>query len=202
LQKFKWAISYSDGHVTTHKMLEFINKRTERDVIYKPTLSTMLTTFFGFISVAAAGVFIYTKLKFIWTNWAVWLVGSLLIYITCVSGVIYDILHDVPFVGRDRNTGEVVIFAEGNREQYGAEGLVISTMIVFIGILFVSIIVMGQKLDRKISLPGSMIALLLIYYLVASLESVYKSKGWYGPSFSPPEGYLTGPITRDQGNNI
>lgn len=162
----------------------------------------MLTTFFGFISVAAAGVFIYTKLKFIWTNWAVWLVGSLLIYITCVSGVIYDILHDVPFVGRDRNTGEVVIFAEGNREQYGAEGLVISTMIVFIGILFVSIIVMGQKLDRKISLPGSMIALLLIYYLVASLESVYKSKGWYGPSFSPPEGYLTGPITRDQGNNI
>lgn len=202
MQKFKWAISYSDGHVTTHKMLEFINKRTERDVIYKPTLSTMLTTFFGFISVAAAGVFIYTKLKFIWTNWAVWLVGSLLIYITCVSGVIYDILHDVPFVGRDRNTGEVVIFAEGNREQYGAEGLVISTMIVFIGILFVSIIVMGQKLDRKISLPGSMIALLLIYYLVSSLESVYKSKGWYGPSFSPPEGYLTGPITRDQGNNI
>ena len=86
-------------------MLEFINKRTERDVIYTPPLMTMLTTFFGFISVAAAGVFIYTNLKFIWTNWIVWFVGSLLIYITCVSGVIYDILHDVPFVGRDRNTG-------------------------------------------------------------------------------------------------
>lgn len=80
----------------------------------------MISTFFGFISVAAIGVLIYIKLKFIWTNWIVWFVGSLLIYITCVSGVIYDIIHDVPFVGRDRNTGEVMIFADGNREQYGA----------------------------------------------------------------------------------
>jgi oligosaccharyltransferase complex subunit gamma len=65
----------------------------------------MISTFFGFISVAAIGVLIYIKLKFIWTHWAVWFVGSLLIYITCVSGVVYDIIHDVPFVGRDRNTG-------------------------------------------------------------------------------------------------
>lgn len=183
-------------------MLEFVNKRTERDVIYKPTLSTMLTTFFGFISVAAAGVYIYINLKFIWTNWIVWFVGSLLVYITCVSGVIYDIIHDVPFVGRDRNTGEVMVFAEGNREQYGAEGLVISLMISFIGLLFVSIIVMGQRLDKKYSLVGSLVALLLIFFLVSQLEQVYKSKSWYGPSFTPPGGYLTGPITRDQGNNI
>jgi oligosaccharyltransferase complex subunit gamma len=115
LQGFKWAISYSDGHVTTHKMLEFINKRTDRDVIYKPPLTTMLATFFGFISVAAVGVLIYVKLKFIWTNWIVWLVGSLLIYVTCVSGVVYDIIHDVPFVGRDKTTGEALIFADGNR---------------------------------------------------------------------------------------
>lgn len=150
-------------------MLEFVNKRTERDVIYKPTLSTMLTTFFGFISVAAVGVYIYINLKFIWTNWIVWFVGSLLVYITCVSGVIYDIIHDVPFVGRDRNTGEVMVFAEGNREQYGAEGLVISLMISFIGLLFVSIIVMGQRLDKKYSLVGSLVALLLIFFLVSQL---------------------------------
>ncbi len=146
----------------------------------------MLTTFFGFISVAAAGVYIYINLKFIWTNWIVWFVGSLLVYITCVSGVIYDIIHDVPFVGRDRNTGEVMIFAEGNREQYGAEGLVISLMIAFIGILFVSIIVMGQKLDQKYSLVGSLIALFIIFVLVSNLESIYKGKSWYGPSFRPP----------------
>lgn len=129
----------------------------------------MLTTFFGFISVAAIGVFIYINLKFIWTNWIVWFAGSLLIYITCVSGVIYDILHGVPFVGRDQKTGEALIFAAGNREQYGAEGVVISLTISFIGVLFVSIIIMGQKLDKKYSLIGSLIALTLIYVLVNQL---------------------------------
>lgn len=162
----------------------------------------MLTTFFGFISVAAAGVYIYINLKFIWTNWIVWFVGSLLIYITCVSGVIYDIIHDVPFVGRDRNTGEVTIFADGNREQYGAEGLVISLSFSLIGVLFVGIILMGQKLDRKISFFGSILAVIIIYLLVGQLQDVYRSKSWYGPSFTPPGGYLTGPISRDQGNNI
>jgi hypothetical protein len=75
-------------------------------------------------------------------------------------------------------------------------------MISFIGILFIIIIVMGQKLDRRVSLIGSLMALLIIFLLVNNLEGIYKSKSWYGPSFSPPAGYLTGPISRDQGNNI
>ena len=183
-------------------MLEFVNKRTDKDILYKPPLTTMISTFFGFISIAAIGVLMYIKLKFIWTNWIVWFVGSLLIYITCVSGVVYDIIHDVPFVGRDKNTGEVMIFSDGKREQYAAEGLLVSLMISFIGILFVSIIVMGQKLERKLSLIGSLVAIILIYLLVTNLEGIYKSKSWYGPSFSPPADYLTGPISRDQGNNI
>lgn len=105
LQKYKWAISYSDGDVTTHKMLDFVNQRTNHNVFYKPTLKTMLLMFFGFITVMLAGIGIYVKLKFLWTHWVVWFVGVLLIYITCVSGVVYDIIHDVPFVGRDRETG-------------------------------------------------------------------------------------------------
>lgn len=32
LRDFTWLISSTDGHVTAHKFLEFINKRTGRDV--------------------------------------------------------------------------------------------------------------------------------------------------------------------------
>lgn len=42
-----------------------------------------------------------------------------MIYITCCSGIVYDIIHDVPFTGRDPKTGETIIFSGGNREQYG-----------------------------------------------------------------------------------
>ena len=79
LQKFKWAISYSDGDVTTHKMLDFVNQRTGENVAYKPTFKTMVTMFFGFILVTATGAFIYVKMKAIWTHWLVWFVGVIVI---------------------------------------------------------------------------------------------------------------------------
>lgn len=113
LQKYKWAISYSDGDVTTHKMLDFVNQRTGHNVFYKPTFKTMIFMFFGFITVMTVGVLVYTKLRWLWTHWIVWFVGVIAIYITCVSGVVYDIIHDVPFVGRDKNTGEALIFTAG-----------------------------------------------------------------------------------------
>lgn len=101
-------------------MLEFTNKRTERDIIYKPTFWTMVTFFSIFIIVAAVGAVAFIYLRPIWTNWIIWLVGAMvnnnliqIIYITCVSGVIYDIIHDVPFVGRDPKTGEALVFSDG-----------------------------------------------------------------------------------------
>ena len=79
LQDHKWTISYSDGHVTTHKMLEFVNKRTGKNVAYKPTVSAMLTTISVFLAVAVSGVFIYTQMKRFWMRSEVWFVGSLVI---------------------------------------------------------------------------------------------------------------------------
>ena len=77
LQQYKWSISSSDGQVETHKMLEFVNKRTDKDVVYKPTVFTMCKMFFGFIIVASIGVFAYIRLKFLWNHWAFWLAASL-----------------------------------------------------------------------------------------------------------------------------
>ena len=77
LQQFKWSISQTDGHVTTHKMLDFVNKRTAKEIFYKPPILTMLQTFFGFIAIALAGVYVYTRMKFLWNHWIFWLAGSL-----------------------------------------------------------------------------------------------------------------------------
>lgn len=77
LQQFKWSVSPSDGHVTTHKMLEFVNKRTGKEVFYKPPIFTMFQMFFGFIAVALAGVYVYARMQFLWNHWVFWLAGSL-----------------------------------------------------------------------------------------------------------------------------
>lgn len=72
-----------------------------------------------------------------------------------------------------------------------------------IGVLFISIALVSQKVKNtyKVRIFG-LIALLAIFFFTASLESVYKSKSWYGPSLFPPADYSKGSIATDQGNNI
>lgn len=65
------------------------------------------------------------------------------------------------------------------------------------------IVVVGEKVSNayKVRIFG-LLALLAIFMLTAMLESVYKGKSWYGPSFFPPQDYSRGSIATDQGNNI
>lgn len=42
LRKYLWIITYTDGHVTSHKMLEFMNKRTMRNVVYKEPIINLV----------------------------------------------------------------------------------------------------------------------------------------------------------------
>ena len=74
---------------------------------------------------------------------------------------------------------------------------------MFVGLLFVAIALISQKVSNiyKVRLFGT-IALLLIFILTSALESVYRSKSWYGPSMFPPSDYSHGSIATDQGNNI
>ena len=44
--------------------------------------------------------------------------------------------------------------------------------------------------------------LVLVFYGIHYIESIYMSKSFYNPSFKPPGTYLRGPYTLDQGNNI
>lgn len=105
-------------------------------------------------------------------------------------------------MGRDQKTGETLIFSDGNREQFGAEGLIISITLTLIGMLFILIVVSGEKVKGRYSVIAGIASLAAIYWLVMQLEGVYRAKSWYGPSFFPPGEYKSGPLSRDQGNNI
>ncbi len=108
----------------------------------------------------------------------------------------------MPFTGRDQKTGETIIFSGGNREQYGLEGWIVSISITLVGLLFISVVVIGERFKEKFAALAGVLAIFLIYFVVTQLEKVYKEKGWYGPNFYPPDSYLAGPLSVDQGNNI
>ena len=47
------------------------------------------------------------------------------------------------------------------------------------------------------------ILLAVNFLAVLMLLNIYKIKSpWYGPTFAPPDDYVTGPLSNDQGNSI
>lgn len=64
------------------------------------------------------------------------------IYVTCVSGIVYCHIHNVPFNSRDQS-GLPIIFGSGSREQTELEGWVLSGIITTVGLLFILIGVTG-----------------------------------------------------------
>lgn len=71
--------------MTTHKLLEFVNKRTNRDVVFRYTDETIQLYLKYFIAASAASVLAYYLFKRIWNHWIVWLLASLVIYSLCRS---------------------------------------------------------------------------------------------------------------------
>ena len=92
----------------------------------------------------------------------------------------------MPLTGRDPKTGETIIFSGGNREQYGLEGWIVSISITLVAILFIVIVILGERMKESYSALIGAGAILLIWFIVNQLEIIYKEKGWYGPRFSPP----------------
>ena len=77
LKDYYWRISSTDGVVNTRKMLEFINKRTGKEVVYKPTQETVKEVMLWFFGLAVAGVVVYKLFRFVWSHWLFWFAGSM-----------------------------------------------------------------------------------------------------------------------------
>lgn len=97
LRDYIWLITSTDGHVTAYKFLEFINKRTGRDVQYKVNVVTALTTVCALLIIILVLTFVFIKLNTFFLHPKLWYAGSLIIYVICSAGIVYNIIHNVPY---------------------------------------------------------------------------------------------------------
>lgn len=65
--------------MTTHKMLEFVNKRTKKNIEYRHTEEKIFEIMKWFGIVAVGAVVAYMLLKPIWNHWVFWFIASLVI---------------------------------------------------------------------------------------------------------------------------
>ena len=139
---------------------------------------------------------------------AVWFFIAMMTYFICTGGIVYSIIHNVPWFKMERDQyGSVYIseyFMKGQRGQWAGEGYIFSFLVCCCGLILIFLSkvesIFKSNSQRRIAVFGSIVA---IYILSELMLVCYKYKSpWYGPGFAPPGHYQKGPLMADQGNNI
>jgi len=184
-RNFMWQISQSDGTLTSKKLLQYINKKTGRNVEYKESILKLFTVLIVLSGFLAAGVSAFLRFRPFFLSPVLWMIGSMLVYFVCMSGCVYNMTRDVPL------------------SLFNTEGYIMSGATSFLGVL---LIVLLQLPKFTGSASGKMIYLglfLSIFLLIRWVEGVYYLKsGFSNPVFFPPDHYIRGPLSKDQGNDI
>jgi hypothetical protein len=203
----KWFVR-QDEIFDANKQLEFFNQRLGSHVDITLPFTTVLIKNFTFMAVFALGLVILRYIRVIMLHPVVWFVVSMIVYAICTSGVVYSIIHNVPWFKLERDQfGNVFVaeyFMRGQRGQWAGEGYIFSLLCITAGLVLIFL----SRVDRfftksqstRIAVIGALVA---VYFLSQLILTCYKFKSpWYGPGFAPPGHYQRGPLMLDQGNNI
>eukprot|EP01016_Furgasonia_blochmanni_P021687 TRINITY_DN2387_c0_g1_i15.p2 TRINITY_DN2387_c0_g1~~TRINITY_DN2387_c0_g1_i15.p2 ORF type:complete len:276 (+),score=65.29 TRINITY_DN2387_c0_g1_i15:1582-2409(+) len=201
LKENLWLMSQSDGVITSSKLLEYVNKRTFRNVEYKEPLINLFILLGLLVGFGFFGYVILTTFKKFFLNRRVWLFGSLVVYVICMGGVVYNIIHNVPFTGVDKH-GNTEWFSSGGGYQLGAEGYIMSFSITLGGLLWILFTKLAKTQNQSQSRLYYLVTIVAIWMVITFLETVYKGKGYYNPHFWPQPHYIRGPLMNDQGNSL
>ena len=200
-----YVISYNErsDKIYALKMMEFANAKSQRKFPLKKNPIEFLIYFLLFVGLIFIGFSAFKNFHPLIINPALWVVGSILVVIICEGGIVYNVLHSIPFAKYDRDGNIIEFIHTGQRSQYAGEGVLMSSLFVLGGTLLYSFnwlnMVKGYG-QHKIASFG---AIVLIVLIVRIIFSIYRIKArWYNPTFFPPGHYVKGPLINDQGNSF
>ena len=200
-----YAISYKKNskRVYALKMMEFANAKSQRKFYLKKNPSKFFYCFLFFLGILFFGLSIYKYFKNFLLSPILWLSGSLLIFIICIGGTFYNIIHHTPFAKYDKNWKIIEFIHPKRKSQYFGEGIFMSSLFVLEGTILYSFVWLNRikKYIIKIILGFlSIIFFLLGIYLIFSIFKIKHHR--YNPSFFPPTSYIKGSYAHEQGNSF
>ena len=200
-----YIMSYKDNseNIFALKIIEFINAKSQRKFDLRKDPIEYLFYFFIFITSIFIVYSWYINYKDIFLSPITWLIGSLVIYIFGIGGIVYSILNSPPFFGFDNNR-KIHFISSNYRNQFFFEGIYMSIIFVIGATFFYAFNWGNYFVERNINIDNYGFCLVIGCFAIFELILyIYNIKiSWFNPSLFPPEGYVKGPLINDQGNSF
>ena len=191
------------NEITDEKILKFVNEKTERKVELKFSFTEIVFPYVAGASAIIGLLYLVFLIKTNVFNAKLWWVFGMVVYIVCMGGAVYDLIHGAQLLGFDEKTGENEYVLSGARSQYILEGFFMSFLISLSGIAFLCINFSAYLKKMWLQRMTGIFFIGLFMCSIFYVTEIYKSKvTWYTPSFTPPAHYKQGPLIVDQGNSF
>ena len=201
-----FVIAYKERNtenVMPHKVMEFVNAKSGRKIELKKNPLLFIFYFLVFVMLLVVGFWLYAQFTSFFLNPWLWYVASLMIFITCIGGIVYNINHGAHLAKFDRDGSLVELIYKGQRSQYVLEGIICSSLFVVLGTLLAALTCIRGIRNYWTHRISCIIIMLLVVLVSRIIITIYQKKAsWYGPTFMPPSGYIQGPLLKDQGNSF
>ena len=203
----RWFVR-QDEIYDSNKILEFFNKRLGSNVQITLPFTTVLIKNAIFLAIFVLALVVLRYIRVIMLQPAVWFIVAMIVYTICTSGIVYSIIHGVPWFKLERDQfGNVFVaeyFMRGQRGQWAGEGYIFSVLCMLTGLSLIFLWKVDHFFTKTSSRRFAILGALVVVYILSELILIcYKYKSpWYGPGFAPPGHYQRGPLMLDQGNNI
>jgi hypothetical protein len=86
-----------------NKILEFFNKRLGSNVNITLPFTTLMIKNVIMLSILIIAFVILRYIRVIMLMPAVWFIGAMIVYAICTSGIVYSIIHNVPWFKLERD---------------------------------------------------------------------------------------------------
>jgi len=203
----RWLVNGNEIYEAS-KIIEFLDKRLGTSTKLQYPFSVVIQRNLVFMGIVFGLMWAMKFIRQLLLMPQVWFAGAITTFFICTGGIVYSIIHGVPWFKFDRDEfGKVFIseyFMRGQRGQWAGEGYIVSFLVVMSGLGFIFLMriqdYFKDSLKQRMAILGG---IMVIYLLNQGILICYQIKSpWYGPTFMPPAHYMRGPLMNDQGNNI
>ena len=173
-----YVISYNErsDKIYALKMMEFANAKSQRKFPLKKNPIEFLVYFLLFVALIFFGFTVYKNCQPILLSPILWVIGSMLVVIICMGGIVYNILHGTPFAKYDRDGNIVEFIHSGQRSQYAGEGVLLSTLFVLGGTTLYSFNWLNRVRGYGQHKMASFVAIIFTVLVVRIIFSIYRIK--------------------------
>jgi hypothetical protein len=164
----RWLIRADQVH-DSQTIIDYFNKRLNTNTKLVLPFSTILQRNLIFLVIVIILVSTLKYVRIVLLQPHVWFLIAMMVFVICTGGIVYTIIHGVPWFKFDRDQfGNVYVseyFMKGQRGQWAGEGYIFSFLVTITGLVWLFVTKVDKLFERSFKRRVAIIVAVIVIFV-------------------------------------